>query len=121
MGLPMGMAGMLTPSRISHHFGFSKENGVSALPSVILTGRLSSRSKALRGDAALSSEPHSASWMAADGVQGQEAGLDLGKGTQDPRLGVVLFVDPEPGEGGLGRDQGQVVGRFLLVDVLEQI
>ena len=65
MGLPMGMAGMLTPSRISHHFGFSKENGVSVLPSVILTGRLSSRSKALRADAALSSEPHSASWMAA--------------------------------------------------------
>src|SRR5712692_6074065 len=57
----------------------------------------------------------------ADGVQGKETGLDLGEGAQDPRLGVVLFVDPEPGEGGLGRDQGQVVGRFLLVDVLEQI
>src|ERR1700694_369923 len=65
MALPTGMAGMVTPSRISHHLGFSKEKGVSELPSVILTGRDSSRSWALRAEAALSSEPHSASWIAA--------------------------------------------------------
>src|SRR5712691_679268 len=65
MGLPTGMAGIVTPSRISHHLGFSNENGVSELPSVILTGRDSSRSWALRAEAALSSEPHSASWIAA--------------------------------------------------------
>src|ERR1700730_3147510 len=64
MGLPMGMAGMVTPSRISHHFGFSKAKGVSELPSVILTGRVVRRSGALRAEAALSSEPHSASCIA---------------------------------------------------------
>ena len=55
---------MVTPSRISHHLGISKENGISALPSVILTGWVSSRSWALRADATLRSEPHSASLMA---------------------------------------------------------
>src|SRR5437667_2262192 len=45
-GLPMGMAGIVTPSRISHHFGISNEYGISLLPSVILTSRVSSRSKA---------------------------------------------------------------------------
>ena len=52
----------------------------------------------------MSSEPHSASWMrGAHGVERQELGLDLGRGAQDARLGVVLLVDPEPGERGLGR------------------
>src|SRR6266550_3486548 len=63
-GLPMGMAGIVTPSRISHHLGISNEYGISALPSVIRTSRVSSRSKALRADATLRSEPHSISWMA---------------------------------------------------------
>src|SRR2546423_6080005 len=61
----MGMAGIVTPSRISHHFGISNAYGISALPSVILTGRHSSRSKALRADATLRSEPHSISLMAS--------------------------------------------------------
>src|SRR5262247_1036875 len=34
LGLPTGIAGMVMPSRISHHFGISKENGTSSLPSV---------------------------------------------------------------------------------------
>src|SRR6266851_6272922 len=48
LGLPTGMAGIVTPSRIYHHFGFSNEYGTSVLPSVILMARLSSRSYALR-------------------------------------------------------------------------
>ena len=40
----MGMAGIVTPSRISHHLGISKEYGISVLPSVILTSRVSIRS-----------------------------------------------------------------------------
>ncbi len=40
----MGIAGIVTPSRISHHFGISKEYGISGLPSVIVTSRVSSRS-----------------------------------------------------------------------------
>src|SRR5204863_4049412 len=59
LGLPTGIAGIVTPSRISHHFGISNEYGISVLPSVILTGRVSSRSYALRADATFSSEPHS--------------------------------------------------------------
>src|SRR5262249_8318863 len=64
MGLPTRIAGIETPSRISHHFGISKENGVSGLPSVTLTGRDSSRSYAFLAEATLSSDPHSASVMA---------------------------------------------------------
>src|SRR5882672_516392 len=64
LGLPMGMAGIVTPSRISHHFGISNEYGISPLPSVILTSRVSSRSKAFLAEATLRSEPHSISWMA---------------------------------------------------------
>src|SRR5215510_4189511 len=64
-GLPMGMAGMVTPSRISHHLGISNEYGISALPSVIFTSHVSSRSKALRAEATLRSEPQSISWMAS--------------------------------------------------------
>jgi hypothetical protein len=44
MGLPTGMAGIETPSRISHHLGISNVNGVSVFPSVGLTGRDSMRS-----------------------------------------------------------------------------
>src|SRR5207249_3175247 len=40
LGLPMGMAGIETPSRISHHFGISKEYGTSGFPSVILISRV---------------------------------------------------------------------------------
>src|SRR5436190_3844004 len=64
LGLPTGMAGMVTPSRISHHFGFSNENGISSLPSVIVTGLLSTRSYAFLADATLRSDPHSDSLMA---------------------------------------------------------
>src|SRR4029434_10380473 len=65
MGLPTGMAGMVTPSRISHHLGISKENGVSVLPSLGFTARVSRRSWALRAEATLRSEPHSASLIAS--------------------------------------------------------
>src|SRR3989475_724227 len=61
----MGMAGMVTPSRISHHLGISKAYGTSGLPSVILTSRVSMRSNALRAEATLSSEPHSISLIAS--------------------------------------------------------
>src|SRR5499433_3194236 len=64
-GLPMGIAGMDTPSRISHHFGISNAYGTSGLPSVILTSRVSMRSYALRAEATLRSEPHSISLMAS--------------------------------------------------------
>src|SRR5439155_14524076 len=37
LGLPTGIAGIVTPSRISHHFGISNEYGISVFPSVILT------------------------------------------------------------------------------------
>src|SRR5580765_7756270 len=63
-GLPMGMAGIVTPSRISHHFGISNEYGISLLPSVILTSRVSRRSKAFLAEATLRSDPHSISWIA---------------------------------------------------------
>src|SRR5713101_4123247 len=58
-GLPTGIAGMVTPSRISHHLGFSNEYGISTLPS-----RDSSRSYAFFADSTLRSEPHSISRMA---------------------------------------------------------
>ena len=64
MGLPTGMAGMVTPSRISHHLGFSNEYGTSGLPSVIRTGWISRRSWALPAEATFSSLPHSASLIA---------------------------------------------------------
>src|SRR5262250_1228406 len=64
MGLPTGMAGIVTPSRISHHLGISKAYGVSGLPSVVFMGRTSSRSWALRAEATFTSLPHSASAMA---------------------------------------------------------
>ena len=58
------MAGIVTPSRISHHFGISNENGISALPSVIFTSRISIRPYAFLADSTLRSEPHSISLMA---------------------------------------------------------
>src|SRR6266849_2048687 len=63
-GLPTGIAGMVTPSRISHHLGISNEYGISTLPSVSLTSRDSSRSYAFFADSTLRSEPHSISRMA---------------------------------------------------------
>src|SRR5206468_890450 len=65
LGLPTGIAGMVTPSRISHHFGISNEYGISVLPSVILTSRDSSRSYAFFAESTLRSEPHSISRMAS--------------------------------------------------------
>src|SRR5258705_1594606 len=65
LGLPSGIAGIVTPSRISHHLGISNEYGISALPSVILTSRVSSRSCAFFADSTLRSEPHSISLMAS--------------------------------------------------------
>src|SRR5713101_7946506 len=56
----------------------------------------------------------------ADRVERQEGRGDLGEGAQDPDLGVVLFVHPEPGERGLGAEERQLVGRVLLMDVLQQ-
>src|SRR5438094_3469645 len=64
-GLPTGIAGIVTPSRISHHFGISNENGISSLPSVSFTSRVSIRSKAFRADATFRSEPHSDSLIAS--------------------------------------------------------
>src|SRR6266849_3431380 len=61
LGLPTGMAGIVTPSRISHHLGFSNEYGISAFPSVSLTSRVSIRSWAFFADSTLRSEPHSLS------------------------------------------------------------
>src|SRR5438046_3135940 len=46
LGLPTGIAGIVTPSRISHHLGISSEYGTSALPSVIFTSRVSRRAYA---------------------------------------------------------------------------
>src|SRR5829696_2320313 len=66
------MAGIVTPSRISHHFGISKENGISSLPSVTATGLLSRRSYAFRAEATFRSEPHSDSliaWQTASSVR----------------------------------------------------
>src|SRR5207245_9678262 len=65
LGLPTGIAGIVTPSRISHHLGISNEYGISALPSVSLTSRDSSRSYAFFADSTLRSEPHSISRMAS--------------------------------------------------------
>src|SRR5712664_3477021 len=56
----------------------------------------------------------------ADRVEGQEGRRDLREGAQDPDLGVVLFVDPEPGERRLGPEERQLVRRVLLVDVFQQ-
>src|SRR5882724_6906555 len=53
-------------------------------------------------------------------VERQERRGDLGEGAQDPDLGVILFVDPEPGERGLGAEERQLVGRVLFMDVLQQ-
>src|SRR2546426_829084 len=64
-GLPTGIAGMVTPSRISHHLGISNEYGISTLPSVSLTSRDSSRWYAFFADSTLRSEPHSISLMAS--------------------------------------------------------
>jgi len=63
-GLPTGIAGIVTPSRISHHFGISNEYGISALPSAIFTSRVSRRPWAFFADSTLRSEPHSISLMA---------------------------------------------------------
>src|SRR2546430_1787919 len=65
-GLPTGIAGIVTPSRISHHLGISNEYGISGLPSVGFTSRVSNRSYALRAEATLRSEPHSISAIACD-------------------------------------------------------
>src|SRR5678815_1693741 len=56
-----------------------------------------------------------------DGLERKELRLDLGEGAQHPRLRVILLEDPEAREGGLGRDEGQVVWRLLLVDVLQEL
>jgi hypothetical protein len=64
-GLPTGIAGIVTPSRISHHFGISNEYGISVLPSVILTSRNSRRSYAFFAESTFRSEPHSISRMAS--------------------------------------------------------
>src|SRR5438128_9179771 len=64
LGLPTGIAGIVTPSRISHHFGISNEYGISVFPSVILTSRVSIRSWAFFADSTFRSEPHSLSRMA---------------------------------------------------------
>src|SRR5439155_20401537 len=64
-GLPTGMAGIVTPSRISHHLGISNEYGTSALPSVIFTSRVSRRAYAFFADSILRSEPHSISLIAS--------------------------------------------------------
>src|SRR3989454_826094 len=52
-------------------------------------------------------------------IERQEGRGDLGEGAQDPDLGVILFVDPEPGERGLRAEERQLVGRVFLVDVLQ--
>src|SRR5215467_12807058 len=60
----------------------------------------------------------------ADGVahalERQERRGDLGEGAEDPRLGVVLLVDPQSRERRLRADERQLVGRVLLVDVLQE-
>src|SRR5256885_3973326 len=61
LGLPIGMAGIVMPSRISHHFGISNEYGISGLPSVTYTVRVSRRAYAFFADSTFSSEPHSIS------------------------------------------------------------
>src|SRR5262247_3288605 len=53
-------------------------------------------------------------------LERQERRRDLGERTEDPGLGMVFLVDPEPRERGLGADEGELVGRVLLVDVLQQ-
>src|SRR5439155_6044831 len=53
-------------------------------------------------------------------VEREERRGDLGESAQDADLRVVLAVDPEPGERGLGAEKRQLVGRVLLVDVLQQ-
>src|SRR5881296_817079 len=65
LGLPTGIAGIVTPSRISHHLGISNEYGISELPSVISTPRLSSRSYAFFAELTFSSEPQSISRIAS--------------------------------------------------------
>src|SRR6267378_6799316 len=64
-GLPIGIAGIVTPSRISHHLGISNEYGISALPSVTLISRVSIRPWAFFADSTLRSEPHSISRTAS--------------------------------------------------------
>src|SRR5262245_3223974 len=65
LGLPTGIAGIVTPSRISHHLGISNEYGISVFPSVILISRVSRRSNAFLADSILRSVPHSISRMAS--------------------------------------------------------
>src|ERR1051326_976455 len=81
-GLPTGIAGIVTPSRSSHHFGISKENGISSFPSVGFTSRVSMRSAAFRADATLRSEPHSDSlmaWHTASSVRNSGAIFEIGR------------------------------------------
>jgi hypothetical protein len=56
-----------------------------------------------------------------DGLEREELRLELGEGAQHPRLGVILPEDPQAREGDLGRYEGQIVRRLLLVDVLQQL
>src|SRR5215470_3337895 len=65
LGLPTGIAGIVTSSRISHHLGISNEYGISELPSVSLTSRLSRRSWAFFAELTFRSDPHSISPIAA--------------------------------------------------------
>src|SRR6267143_2186349 len=64
-GLPTGIAGIVTPSRISHHLGISNEYGTSGLPSVSFTSRVSRRANAFFADSTFRSEPHSISLIAS--------------------------------------------------------
>src|SRR4029453_5361950 len=50
----------------------------------------------------------------------QEGRGDLGEGAEDPGLGVVFLVDPEARERGLGAQERQLVGRVLLVNVVQE-
>src|SRR5262247_4263448 len=56
----------------------------------------------------------------AHAVERQERRGDLGERAEDPRFGMVLLVDPESGERGLGADERQLVGCVLLVDVFQE-
>src|SRR5437870_13500318 len=52
LGLPTGIAGIVTPSRISHHLGISNEYGMSSWLPFSLTSLHSGRSSAFMADSA---------------------------------------------------------------------
>ena len=116
------MAGIVSPSRISHHFGISKENGTSSLPSrdpdrlpldplVGLPRRVGLQLRA----------PLRLADRRAHGVDVEEVRGDLGQRAEDARLRVVLLEDPEAGEGRLARQDPEVYGGVLLVDVPKEL